>query len=318
MHGSGYTSQVTMDDTTDPSEIRRTQPRRPSIALALGGGGARGLAHIHVLEVMDELGLTPTVIAGTSIGALFGAAYASGMSGVEIRAYALEALGRRFDLARQLFAARSTPVQKLLRFVPLRSALLDPEMALDVLLPRRVAYNFQELRIPLKVVATDLGRREAVVLETGLLRQAIAASIAIPVLFSPVRMGERTLVDGGLVNPLPFELVIGAADITVAVDVSGAAGIAELGARPTAIEVGAQALQIMEKSITREKLRAIRPDIYIDVDVDRFGALEFWKPAEILAASEPIRDQLRRQLVRVLGSETLPPIERPPRPDLLR
>lgn len=289
-------------DTSSTAAARRAQP---SIALALGGGGARGLAHIHVLEVLDELGITPRVIAGTSIGALFGAAYASGMSGAQIRAYALEALGRRFDLVRQLFAARSTPVQKVLRVFPLRSALLDPETILDVLMPGRFANDFSELRIPLKVVATDLGRRETHVIEAGSLRRAIAASIAIPVVFSPVRIGERTLVDGGLVNPLPFELVIGAADVTVAVDVSGAAGVTEFGPQPTALEVSVHALQILEKSITREKLRSIQPDIYVDVDVDRFGALEFWKPAEILAASEPIRHELRHKLERVLSAPSV-------------
>lgn len=275
--------------------------RTPTIALALGGGGARGLAHIHVLEVLDELGIRPTVIAGTSIGALFGAAYASGMTGKDIRAHTMEALGRRFELIRQLIAARSAPVQKFLRVFPVRSALLDPEAILDVLMPGRFAHDFAELRIPLKVVATDLGRRETFVIETGNLRRAIAASIAIPVVFSPVRLADRTLVDGGLVNPLPFELVTGSADLTIAVDVSGAAGVTEFGPRPTAVEVAVHSLQILEKSITREKLRAIQPDVYIDVDVDRFGALEFWKPAEILAASEPIKDELRRKLEHVIA-----------------
>lgn len=273
----------------------------PTVALALGGGGARGLAHIHVLEVLDELGIRPKVIAGTSIGALFGAAYASGFSGTQIRAFALEALGRRFDLVRQLFAARSTPVQKVMRLFPIRSALLDPLSVLDTLLPGRFAREFEQLSLPLKIVATDLGRREAHVIEAGNLRQAIAASIAIPVIFSPVTIGERTLVDGGLVNPLPFELVIGAADITIAVDVSGGAGVAELAPKPTALEIAVQSLQILQKSITREKLRSLRPDIYIDVDVDRFGALEFWKPAEILAAAEPVRDALRTELRRRLA-----------------
>ena len=83
---------------------------RPTIALALGGGGARGLAHILMLEVFDELGLKPKIIAGTSIGALFGAAYASGLSARLIRAHAEEVLSQRFDLARHLLAARAEPV----------------------------------------------------------------------------------------------------------------------------------------------------------------------------------------------------------------
>jgi NTE family protein len=80
--------------------------RWPSIALALGGGGARGLAHILMLEVLDELGLTPTVIAGTSIGAIFGAAYASGLSARLIRAHTEEVLSQRYSFAQALLAAK--------------------------------------------------------------------------------------------------------------------------------------------------------------------------------------------------------------------
>jgi len=192
----------------------------PSVALALGGGGARGLAHILMLEVFDELGIKPTIIAGTSIGALYGAAYASGLSAKQIRAYTEEILGRRLDLIRQLFASRSEPVQRLLRVVPVRSSLLNSATLLDLLYPDQVAKDFSELSIPLKVVATDLASQEAVVLDSGPLRPAVAASIAIPVLFSPVILDGRMMVDGGLANPLPFDLIDGAADITVAIDVN--------------------------------------------------------------------------------------------------
>src|SRR5436190_18669475 len=108
---------------------------RPTIALALGGGGARGLAHILMLEAFDELGLKPKVIAGTSIGAVFGAAYASGLSASLIRAHAEEALGRRFDFFRQLLLARSEPVLKFLNFLPIRSSVLSPAALLELVLP---------------------------------------------------------------------------------------------------------------------------------------------------------------------------------------
>ena len=105
---------------------------RPTIALALGGGGARGLAHILMLEVFDELGIKPTVIAGTSIGAVFGAAYASGLSARLIRAHTEETLSQRFDIVRQLLSARSDPVLKIFNFLPIRSALLKPETLLEL------------------------------------------------------------------------------------------------------------------------------------------------------------------------------------------
>ncbi len=95
-----------------------------------------------MLEVFDELGIKPTIIAGTSIGALYGAAYASGLSAKQIRAYTEEILGRRLDLIRQLFASRSEPVQRLLRVVPVRSSLLNSATLLDLLYPDQVAKDF--------------------------------------------------------------------------------------------------------------------------------------------------------------------------------
>src|SRR5688572_18879742 len=111
----------------------------PSIALALGGGGARGLAHIPVLEAFDELGLRPKVIAGTSIGAVFAAAYASGMTGKEIRAQAYEVLKKRLDLIRDLYSARVRKSGGLFGALAPRPAFLSPERLLDVVLPARVA-----------------------------------------------------------------------------------------------------------------------------------------------------------------------------------
>ena len=132
----------------------------PSVALALGGGGARGLAHILMLEVFDELGIRPKLIAGTSIGAMFGAAYASGYRAADIRGITKDALRQRFDLLRQLFMARSDPVQKILGLGLRRSALLKPEVLLDLIIPPGVAKTFDGLEIPLRVVASDFFAQE--------------------------------------------------------------------------------------------------------------------------------------------------------------
>ena len=121
---------------------------RPTIALALGGGGARGLAHLLMLEVLDELGLKPKIIAGTSIGAVFGAAYASGLSAKRIRAHVEEALSQRFGIARQLLSARSEPVLKILNILPIRSSLLKPESLLEFMLPSAMPRDFARPRDP--------------------------------------------------------------------------------------------------------------------------------------------------------------------------
>ncbi len=281
---------------------------RPTIALALGGGGARGLAHILMLEVFDELGLKPKIIAGTSIGALFGVAYASGLSARLIRAHTEEVLGQRLGLTRYLLAARSEPVQRLLNILPIRSSLLKPEALLDLMLPSKVARDFADLAIPLKIVATDFYAQDQAVLETGDLRSAVAASLALPALFTPVSRDGRVFMDGGLVNPLPFDILRGAADITVAIDVSGASlGTGEL-ALPTAFSALVSSSQILQRSIVREKLKAQQPDIYIDVEVDEFNVLEFYRFKEVMTAAGRAKEQLKRQLERVLASHTLEPV----------
>ena len=143
----------------------------------------------------------------------------------------------------------------------------------------------------------------------------------MPAIFTPVvRSRDQLLMDGGLVNPLPFDLLTGAADIVVAVDVSGASMGPGKRIQPTAFEALIASSQILQRSIVREKLKAQQPDIYIDVDVDAFNVLGFHKFRDVLAAAEPAKAQLRRQLQRVLASqtaETLPavvPAEPPAKP----
>jgi NTE family protein len=290
----------------------------PSIALALGGGGARGLAHILMLEVFDDLGLKPKIIAGTSIGAVFGAAYASGLSGRLIRAHTEEMLSQRVGFIRSLLSARSEPVSRFLSVFPLRSSLLKPEMLLDLLLPSKVARDFAHLALPLRVVATDFYAQEQVVITQGNLRAAVAASLALPALFTPVTREGRVLMDGGLVNPLPFDVIAGEADISVAIDVSGASTGPGKHPHPSVLNALMTSSQILQRSIVREKLKARQPDIYIDVEVDEFQLLDFHRYKQVLDSAASARDQLKRQLERVLTSqaaETLPavlPEEAPP------
>lgn len=290
----------------------------PRIGLALGGGGARGLAHVLMIEALEELGIVPTAIAGTSIGAIYGAALASGLSAAHIRAHTEEILSQRLDLVRQLFLSRAESVQRLFNLVPIRPALLNPETLLDYVLPSRVPSDFSALKIPLAVVATDFYAQEAVVMSRGGLRHAIAASMALPALFRPVVNEGRALVDGGLVNPLPFDLLAGAVDIVVAIDVSGASRKPMNGNGPSAWEALLSSSQILQRSIVREKIKSAQPDIYIDVDVDQFTVLDFHRFREILKASAPAKDKLKRQLERVLGSVTVPLAAPPEEPALAK
>jgi NTE family protein len=300
--------------TTVEAKAKTPTPalRGPGIALALGGGGARGLAHVLILEAFDELGIRPAFITGTSIGAIYGAAYAAGLSAALIRAHTEEILGQRLDLARNLIAARSDPVQKLFRLFSLRSSLLKPETLLEHILPSRVPRRFEDLRIPLAVVATDFYAQDSIVFTEGDLRQAIAASIALPVIFQPVIVNNRALMDGGLVDPLPFDLGAAHAEITVAVDVSGAPRSDPRQMGPGAVEAIVACSQILQRSLVREKLKRQQPDVYIDVDVDAFHVLEFHRFREILAAAQPAKERLKRKLDLLMASHTVPAAEAVP------
>lgn len=306
------------------SAIPARTSSEPTIALALGGGGARGLAHIPVLEAFDELGIRPKVIAGTSIGAIFAAAYASGLSGKQIRAHTYEVLKKRLDLVRDLYSARVRASGGFLNALAPRPAFLSAEKLLDVILPPRIARDFAHLTTPLKVVASDFYAQEAVVFSSGPLRPAIAASMALPVIFQPMVIDNRVLIDGGLVNPLPFDLVLDEADLTVAVDASGAP-VRRVGQEcPKAWETLFSANFIFERTIIREKLRTSQPDLYIDAGTSHFQILDFLKVDEILAAAEPAKERVKQQLSRLIEAETLQaaegaePIAPPPQERRLR
>ncbi len=304
--------KVKSNATPENERVAGPPARRPRIGLALGGGGARGLAHIPILEAFDELGLKPDIISGTSIGAIFGAAYASGISGSEIRAHTLEVLTQRFALLRDLFNARAQVMNRVLGIFAVRSALLDPVSLLDIIMPPGIANGFDDLQIPLRIVATDFYNQEPYVFSSGPLKQAVAASMSLPALFQPVMVGSHAMIDGGLSNPLPFDLLGGDADIIVAVDVSGAPVPSENRNHPTAFEALFASAFIFERTIIREKLKSGQPDIYIEGGTSHFQVLDFLRLNEVLAAAEPAKQKLKSQLQRILASETLPAIEAGP------
>ena len=184
----------------------------PRIGLALGGGSARGLAHIPLLEVFDELGLTPAVIAGCSIGALVGAGYASGLSALEIGDHARRVLGNRMAAARYVFGDRRAKFTDLVKLKNLASLQIDGEKLVSVTLPDGVAVRIEDTKIPFKVVTTDFEARAERVITSGPIATAVAASIAIPGLISGPRIDGRIHVDGGITNPVPSDHVRGGVD----------------------------------------------------------------------------------------------------------
>ena len=226
-------------------------------------------------------------------------------------------LTQRLGLLRELFGARSQAVTKVLGFFSARAALLDPDALLDIVMPSRTARDFADLEIPLKIVATDFYQQDAVVFTSGPLRRAVAASMALPVVFEPIIINGAAMIDGGLANPLPFDLLTQDADIIVAVDVTGAPTQTDGRKHPSALEALFSSPFIFERTIVHEKLKSHRPDILVEGGTSRFQTLDFLKVDEILKAAEPLKDKLKAQLDRVLSSETLPLIETEPAPAAL-
>lgn len=276
------------------------------IGLALGGGGARGMAHVLVCEAFDELGLKPAVIAGTSIGAIVGAGYAAGFSGRDMRDAASAFYARRREVLTRLWRTRPMAFTDLLRGRSL-SAQFDPELVLNAFVPGfdRVPETFGELRIPLKVVACDFYAWTECVLSEGPLKPAVAASMAIPALFRPVQLDGRILIDGGACNPLPFEHVADC-PLTIACDVTG--GPTPTGGRLRLLECVVGAAQISMQAVTREKLRWRQPDVLVRPEINGVFVLDFLKTQAIFDMNVAFKDDLKRRLDLAINM----PIELPP------
>ena len=193
---------------------------QPTVALALGGGGARGYAHIHALEALDEMGIKPVAISGSSIGALLGSGYAGGMSGADMRAFALKNMGNKGEVAAGIWRMRPRSFSGAFEG-GLRLGQLDVKGALKAFLPQDWPTTFDALKIPLSIVVTDFYDEKERVIESGDLFEAIGASAAIPAIFQPVKCANRICIDGGIMNPVPFDLLHGRADIILAIDVVG-------------------------------------------------------------------------------------------------
>jgi NTE family protein len=271
-----------------------------SVALALGGGGARGLAHIAVFEALDEMGIRPVAIAGTSIGALLGAPYAAGMSGSELRKHVVMLARDRSGLFRKLLATRAGSIGALIASGLRDATLIDAEKFCAQFLPDIVPDDFSALQIPLTVIASDLYARRELAMSSGSLRSAVAASMAIPGMSRPVLVDGRVMVDGGATNPLPFDRLRGKADIIIAVDVAGPPTEARTEI-PLALESYLATILVMGQTIIDEKLRHGAPDIILRPNVGVFHTLDFLRVSAILRAAEPIKAELKGKLSALLS-----------------
>lgn len=272
-----------------------------SFALALGAGGARGLAHIAVLEALDDMGLRPAAIAGSSIGAVAGAVYAAGMTGKAIRRYVIDLAHNRGEVWRRLMIARAGTLGDLFGADPFAAMRLDAEKLVAQFLPEALPAAFETLSIPLIVMASDLHGRREVAFTAGALRPALAASIALPTIMRPVIADGRVLIDGGATNPLPFDLLRGHADVIVAVDISGPA-VEDRTTVPSAIEGIYATVLVMTNAIINEKLKHEAPDLLLRPHVGTFRTLDFFQASAILRVAEPIKAHVKSRLPALLAN----------------
>ena len=222
--------------------------RAPRLGLALGGGAARGFAHVGVIQVLEESGLRPDLVIGTSAGSLVAAIYASGRTGAQLQNIALEMEEASLtDWTLPFFGRGVLRGEALARYVNQQVRGLAIE----------------SMVIPLGVVATDLQSGEGIVFRVGDAGAAVRASSAVPSLFQPVRIGSHDYVDGGLVAPVPVRYArqMGA-ELVIAVDISNE----PLGnSADGALQVLLQTFSIMGKSINQFELRGadvvVRPPL---------------------------------------------------------
>jgi NTE family protein len=276
-----------------PQEAARGN--RPTVGLALGGGSARGLAHVGVLQWLEDHRVPVDYIAGTSMGSIIGGLYATGMSSAEIAAVLRKADWDEFFIGDVPYADQSYRREQDAREYPVRFVYglkggfrlprgVEPGHLLGLMLdhytlPYSDVRSFDNLPIPYRAVATDLENAERVVLQNGALPQAIRASMAIPGIFTPVVIDGRLLCDGGLLDNVPADVVKSmGADVVIAVDV---------GSKPvdrTYIQSFAgmldQAITVMMVSRTREILS--KADLIIAPDLKSVKSTD-WRQSDRIA-----------------------------------
>ncbi|MBT4333157.1 MAG: patatin-like phospholipase family protein [Candidatus Cloacimonetes bacterium] len=283
---------------------------KKKIGLTLGGGGARGICHIEFIKVLDDMNLKPSVISGTSIGAIIGAFYASGLTGKEINDIldTIDISNKKID---KDISASKTEGSKIEKFVDDKITDIKEyykkfeniHKMIDISFFKNTSFiygkgvekffndnlpvkTFEELEIPLKIVATDYWEQKQVIFDSGDLIHAIRASMSIPAVFEPVINDDMVLIDGGITNNLPYDIIQDECDITVAIDVSGNVSIPNKVKAPNLFDNIMNSFTILQDSILKYQMKIKTPDIYIKPELIDVGILDFHKANLILKSVE--------------------------------
>ncbi len=318
------TARLEVQPRTLEGEFQETVPTAaPRIGIALSGGGAKGFAHIGTLRVLEEAGVQIDAIAGTSVGSLVGGLYAIGYT-----PHMLEELTIEQDweaLFTDAYDRRSWTIEsKLARQYLIELPIRDqrPQLPAGLVAGQRISQlltgltwavhsvsDFRTLPIPFAAVATDLETGDAVVLDHGFLPQAMRASISIPSVFAPVKVGDRVLIDGGLSRNLPAQDVreLGA-EIVICSDVSEP--LASADSIRTLLDVLDQSLSFRTTESTNEQRRLC--DVLIEPDIHGLSSIEFDRVAEWIERGAAAAHQALPEIVALAGSSAdRRPVRRP-------
>ena len=234
---------------------------KKKLGFALGSGGSRGVAHIGFLQAMEEEGIKPDYIAGCSMGSVVGAAYARGLSIEEMR-HALQKL-RLLDLIQP---------------TKMRGGFFDPEKIKKILIRYMGDPSFSMLKIPFRCIATDMVTQEIVEFSEGKVLDGVMASSCIPAVFKPVEMGDKRLIDGGVLERVPYRQVkeMGA-DVVVAGDVLGWRDCSEK--MPNSLGVLVETVDIMDNARTKMKKERDKDiyDFWLEPDLGNMSQYYFGK-----------------------------------------
>ncbi|MFK3771274.1 patatin-like phospholipase family protein [Pseudomonas sp. NPDC089406] len=313
--------------------LHATEAARPKVGLVLSGGAARGLAHIGVLKALEQQGVRIDAIAGTSMGAVIGGLYASGYSVEE-----LEKLATTLDWQQALSDAPPRKDVPFRRKQDDRDFLVKQKLSfrddgslglplgviqgqnLSLLLESKLAHtadirDFDKLPIPFRAVATDIANGEKVVFRRGHLPQVVRASMSIPAVFAPVELDGRLLVDGGMTDNIPLDVVRDmGVDIAIVVDIG--TPLRNRKQLATVVDVLNQSITLMTRRNSEEQLASLhRDDILVQPPLASFGVTDFGRAQDMIDAGYRATLALDSRLaaLRQPGSDAELAVARSPR-----
>jgi NTE family protein len=292
------------------------ESRRPRIGLVLGGGGARGAAHVGVLEVLQQLRVPVDCVAGTSMGALVAGAFASGMTPAAMRQQLAEADWNDMFIDNPEFSEMSYRNKQLARrYLPGSESGVSATgvryqtgvvagQKIKLFINQLVRVNqgertIEELPLPLSIIATDIGTGERVVMRDGSLAMAMRASMSVPGLLAPLDYRGRKLVDGGLVDNLPIGEVRERCGVDVVIAVNVGSPLLKAEEVGSLLTVSAQMVNILtEQNVTRSLVKLTAKDVYIQPTLEGMGGSDFDRSSEIADSGQKAATALRESLAR--------------------